>query len=136
VSAAEVPIVRELIETEAAAGFSRLRRVPSSKVRGFVDYYDELSAADAAALRAALADRGALLLAPPRRGLAADLAPAYKRWTNALRSPPFSTDLRYQPLRDAKMMVGAGLVEEGSLDADGARELAGIKNATAALLRG
>jgi hypothetical protein len=79
VSAAEqIRIVGELLETEAAAGFSRLRRVPSSRVRGFVDYYDELFAADAAKLRAALADRGALLRAPARRGVAADLAPAYE----------------------------------------------------------
>jgi hypothetical protein len=40
------------VEAEAAAGFPRLGRVPSSTVRHFLDYYGELSPADAAAMRA------------------------------------------------------------------------------------
>lgn len=127
----------ELLETEAAAGFSRLRRVPSSRVRGFVDYYDELFAADAGDTASGSGrPRRAPARARSPRGWLRTLPRRTNDGRTGLRSPPFSTDLRYQPLRDAKMMIAAGLVEEGSLDADGARELAGIKNATAALLRG
>jgi hypothetical protein len=138
VNPAEPPlrIVQELIETESAVGFRRLRRVPSSKARRFIDYYDDLPPADATALRAALADRGALLLAPHHgRMPAPDLAPAYERWANAMRSARFSVDLRYQPLRIVKNIVGAGLADEWTFDSESAREAAGIKSATAALLR-
>ena len=129
-------IARELVDAEVAAGFPLLGRVPSSNVRRFLDYYRELSAADAAALREALADRGALALRPVHsRALSSDLAPAYERWTNAMLSAQFASSPRHQPLRLAKNIVGAGLAGEWGLDADAAKQLAETKTATATLLR-
>jgi hypothetical protein len=129
-------ITRELVETEVAAGFPRLGRVPSSTVRHFLDYYGELSAADAATVRAALAERGALALQPARgSGLSAELAPAYERWTNAKIAAGFERSGRYQPLRFAKNIVGAGFAGELKLDAETARGLLETKAATATQLR-
>jgi hypothetical protein len=103
-------ITRELVEAEAAAGFPRLDRVPSSTVRHFLDYYRELPAAEAATLREALAARGALALQPARgAALAADLAAAYERWTQAKIRAGFEEGARYQPLRLAKNM---GVVDD------------------------
>ena len=129
-------IARELVEAEATAGFPRLGRVPSSTVRHFLDYYRELSVPDAATMRAALADRGALTLRPAR-GLAFSpgLAPAYERWTNAKVAVGFERSARYQPLRLAKNLVGAGLAGESNVDAQTAKRLVETKAATAAQLR-
>ena len=131
-----VRIARELVDAEVAAGFSRLGRVPSSTVRHFLDYYRELSEADAATLRAALADRGALALRPARGpALSPDLASVYQRWTNAKIVAGFERGGRYQPLRLAKNIVGAGLAGESNLDHETAKRLAETRAATAAQLR-
>jgi hypothetical protein len=130
-------LTRELVEAEAAAGFPRLARVPSSTVRHFLDYYRELSATEAATLRAALADRGALALQPARgpAALAPDLAAAYERWASARVAAGFGRGARYQSLRLAKNVVGAVLAGEWSLDRETAERLAETKTATAAQLR-
>jgi hypothetical protein len=134
--AAAAQITRELVEAEVAAGFPRLGRVPSSTVRHFLDYYRELSAADAATMRAALADRGALALRPARdAALSPELDPAYQRWTNAKIAAGFERSAGYQPLRLAKNIVGAGLAGESNLDRETAKELVETKAATAAQLR-
>jgi hypothetical protein len=129
-------ITRELVEAEAAAGFPRLARVPSSTVRHFLDYYRELSAADAATMRAALAERGAFALQPMRGpALPPELAPAYERWTNAKIAAGLERGARYQPLRLAKNIVGAGLAGESHLDGETERRLADTNAATATQLR-
>jgi hypothetical protein len=130
-------ITRDLVEAEAAADFPRLGRVPSSTVHHFLDYYRELPAPEAATLRAALADRGALVLRPPRApvALAPELAAAYERWTNARIAAQFERGARYQSLRLAKNIVGAALATEWSVDAKTAQQLAETKTATAAQLR-
>ena len=129
-------ITRELVKAEAAAGFPRLARIPSSTVRHFLDHYRELSAADAATMRAALAERGALALQPARgRALPPELAPAYERWTNTKIAAGFERGARYQPLRLAKNIVGAGLAGESNVDGETAKRLTETKAATSAQLR-
>ena len=131
-----VRITRELMDAEAASGFARLREVPSSTVRRFLDYHGELPPGDAEALRAALAERGALALRPPRDGpLPLQAGAAYEAWTNALLSPRFVSSPRYQPLRLAKNIVGAGLAADWGLDPEAADALAATKAATAGGLR-
>jgi hypothetical protein len=133
---AAAAITRELLEAEVAAGFPRLGRVPSSTVRHFLDYYRELSADDAAALRAELSDRGALALRPARgRALSPQLAPAYERWTSAKIAAGFERGARYQPLRLARNIIGAGLADQSKIDAETANRLRGTEAATAAQLR-
>ena len=46
---------RELLEAETTGGFPLLRRIPSSSVRRFLDYYADLPEDEAEALREALA---------------------------------------------------------------------------------
>ena len=129
-------ITRRLVEAEAAAEFPRLGRVPSSTVRHFLDYYRELPAADAATMRAALAERGALALRPMRGpALSSELARAYERWTNAKMAAGFERGARYQPLRLVKNIVGAGLAAESNLDPETAKRLLETNAATAGQLR-
>ena len=130
-------LTRELVEAEAAAGFPRLGRVPSSTVHHFLDYHHELPAPEAATLRAALADRGALALQPVRApvALAPELAAAYERWTNARIGVGFARGARYQSLRLAKNVVGAALAGEWSLDPETSLQLAETRTATAPQLR-
>lgn len=129
-------IAHELVEAEAAADFPRLGRVPSSTVRHFVDYYRQLSAADAAELRSALAVRGALALRPMRGpGSSFELDPAYERWATAKAAAGFGPGGVYQPLRVTKNIVGAGLASESNLDPETAERLAETKAATATQLR-
>jgi hypothetical protein len=136
VDGAAVRIARELVDAEVAAAFPRLGRIPSSTIRHFLDYYRELSEADAATLRAALADRGAFALRPaPATVISPEPAPLYQRWTNAKIRAAFERGGRYQPLRLAKNIVGAGLARESNLDLETAKRLAVTKAATAAHLR-
>ena len=133
---AAVRITRDLVEAEVVAAFPRLDRVPSSTVRHFLDYYRQLSAADAAAMRAALAARGALALRPARGAVVSpELAAVYQRWTNAKIAAGFERDGRYQPLRLAKNIAAAGVEGGWDLGEETARRLVETNAATAPELR-
>src|SRR5919202_4824082 len=111
-----------LVEAEAAADFPRLRRIPSSTVQHFLDYYRGLADAETDELRAALAERGALTLRPTP-GRAFPSSPAYDRWAQAKLASGFGPGARYQPLRLAKNIVSAALAGESNLDAESAEGL-------------
>ena len=131
-----VDVIRELVEAEVAAGFPRLKAVPSSTVRHFLDYYRTLSVDDAATMRAALVERGVVSVRPASgRDVSPESMQAYQRWTEARVAAGFEHGGRYQPLRLTKNIVSAGLAAESRLDPETASRLAATKAATASALR-
>src|SRR6476661_4878712 len=75
--------LRDEFDVEARGGFARLKRVPDTYVRHFLDYYQSLSASDQGALADASTLWGALRLAG-RAALGQQEAlrnhPAWEKW--------------------------------------------------------
>lgn len=103
-------LVREELDQEAAAGFPKLRRIPSTGVIRLLDYLATLPPADHPPLLDALAHLGAMHFFPgPLIAKAYEEGrttnPALLQMNAAMKSPPFTYGLRYLGLRMAKAML-------------------------------
>jgi hypothetical protein len=63
--AAMARVLRDEFEAERADGFPRLKRVPSTQVVRFLDYFAALGSDEQAGLAEALADHGSFYFSPP-----------------------------------------------------------------------
>jgi hypothetical protein len=91
-------LLRQEFTAEQAAGFPRLKRIPSTQVFRFLDYFAGLSAAEQGELADAIADRssyffGSLLPLPYRFNAAYDRFAAATEWRG------FGGGLRYTPVK-------------------------------------
>lgn len=103
-------LVRAEFDQEAAAGFPKLRRIPSTGVTALLDYLESLSAAERGVLFDAQARLSALSFFPAPLIASAHeeirtTEPALLRRAEILKSPPFAYGLRYVDLRMARMML-------------------------------
>jgi hypothetical protein len=104
-------LLRGKLDEEVRLGFPNLRRIPSTGVIKFLDYFAASPAAGRAPLLDAMARLGAMQFFPPMQ-IAAEHEriqtgePAYAQFLGALQSPAFGYGLRYCDLKMARMMVG------------------------------
>lgn len=98
------------LSAEAAGGFARLRRTPSTAAVQFLDYFATLPAGNRDALLEALAHLGALRFLPPpipyeQMQSVAETNPAFLAYRRALQSPQFTLGLRYVEPRMRKALL-------------------------------
>lgn len=103
-------LVRDELESEVAAGLPKLRRIPSSGIIKFLDYFGSLSIADRTALLDVLAHLGALHFFPGPLIVEAyeqirAASPALEKMRSTLTAAPFAYGLRYQDLRMSRMSL-------------------------------
>ena len=103
-------LVREELDQEAAAGLPKLKRIPSTGVIKFIDYFASLAITEQAPLLDALARLGAMHFFPGPLIAAAHeelrtTSSALKQMQAALRSGQFAYGLRYQDLRMSRMTL-------------------------------
>lgn len=103
-------LLRTKLDQEVRLDFPKLRRIPSTGIIKFLDYFAALPAAQHAPLLDAMARAGAMQFFPPVQ-IAAEYEqirtgdPAYARLLGALLSPAFGYGLRYCDIKMARMML-------------------------------
>jgi hypothetical protein len=106
-------VLHDEFAAEAAAGFPRLRRVPSTLVVRFLDYFDGLDSTERAELTDALADHGSYYFSPPvpypYRGNA-----AWQRFAAAAAAWRLAGGVRYTGV---KLLAALANDRPGSLEA-------------------
>src|SRR5262245_9001231 len=90
--------LRREFAAEWATGFPTLKRIPSTRVVRFLDYFAALSAAEQTELSDALVDRGSHYLCPPLPP-ASPSGEAYSRYAAATEWRGFGGGLRYTPIK-------------------------------------
>ena len=102
-------LVRAELDQEAAAGFSKLKLLPSTGVIKFLDYFASLPPAEHAPLLDVLARQAAMHFFPSPLIAAAHeelrTNSALLRMSVVMQSHPFSYGLRYQDLRMSRMTL-------------------------------
>ena len=103
-------LVSAELNEEAAAGFPKLSRIPSTGIIKFLDYWETLPPADHAPLLDELARLSAMHFFPSSTMAKAHqelrtTSPACMRMRAAMDSPPFIYGLRYESLRMVRMML-------------------------------
>ena len=90
------------LSEESAADFPRLRRIPSTGIIAFLDYYSQLPSPAQEELLASLAARASGLLGPVKETVAP--TPPWNAWLRARQSPAYSGGYRYSSLKLIAMM--------------------------------
>lgn len=103
-------LVRAELDQESAAGFPKLKRIPSTGIIRFLDYWESLPAGEHDPLIEALASLGTLHFFPaPLIAKTHDelrtTNPACLRMGAAMKSPQFAYGLRYEGLRMARAIL-------------------------------
>ncbi len=102
--------LRTKLDEEARLDFPSLRRIPSTGIIKFLDYFSALPPTQRDPLLDAIARVGAMQFFPPVE-IAAEHErlrtgdPAYARYMAALHSPAFGYGLRYCDIKMARMML-------------------------------
>jgi hypothetical protein len=95
---------RARLDAEARTGFARLRRVPDTRVRQLLDYYETLGDAEKDAFAdAATGWRTLEMATPDARCLRADAA--WARWENARQLAPEGDPYRYHSVPNLRLCV-------------------------------
>jgi hypothetical protein len=102
--------LRRELEQEADEGFPRVKRIPSTRIIAFIDYFASLDAAERKSLLEAMA-RSATVTVAPSRDRALDQheyqqrdSPAFVRMQSAMSSPEYGGGYRYTGVKMIRMM--------------------------------
>src|SRR5689334_18872192 len=105
-----VSLVRNCMRAEADAGYPLLRRIPSTRATGYLDYLEIISPAEQEELLDARTRVTALefLLTPAAQREILQLVgsnPAMVKYSDALLRGPLAMGVRYQSIRMAKAVL-------------------------------
>jgi hypothetical protein len=104
-------LLRAEFKRERASDFSVLRRIPSTSVRKFLDYFSALDEAGKDALAEGLAQRALLSIFPPDKPLCPTDNVAYRQYVDAL---PLMWDWKYEDVRGLRMLLAVAKLEPES----------------------
>src|SRR6266404_4817466 len=96
---------------EWESGFALLRRIPSTSVRKFVDYFSPLDIPDQVALSEALTQRALSLFFPSAPHPAQSGNVAFKRYVDAM---PLMWDWKYMGTRELRAVLAVAKLEPDS----------------------
>jgi len=109
-------LLRAEFRREKESGFALLRRIPSTDVRKFLDYFSTLNEPDRDALAEAMSQRALCLFSPSAAHPYQSGNVAFRRYVDAL---PLMWEWRYNGTRELRMMLAVAKLEPDSSVARG-----------------